>query len=325
MLGVEYHNDFGISNSDLGLLKESPWMFRQVKDRKVERITADYLALGTLIHLAVLQPDLFSVADIEKPSGLLGKFLDLYVEAGSNAEAAKYAYEKSGYKLPFKTVMKKLEENDIIEYLEFIKTSAGKVVLTRNQKYVIDNAQRGIERNPEASKMLFDKVSDSYDEFNEQSLFGVLDGVRLKGQPDRVVIDHTNKKILLIDLKSTSSAPYFRITKVHNTGNLLIDYYGTGFFGSFKSYAYYRQLAYYKTLVAENFKQYFDKYTFECYIAAVNTTSSFDCALIKVSDTWLNFGRTEFEELLFSYKEHQKENQWEYPIIHSQKGVINLL
>jgi len=261
MLTVEYINDSGISNSDIGLLKESPWFFRQVKDKQIERITTDYFELGTLIHLAVLQPEIFAVAKTDKfykPGGILGKFLDYYIEAGCNEEALRYAYDKSGYKISFNVVKKKIEEDDIVEYIDFIKESKDKLVLTKQQKYIIDNAIRGIRRNPIASELLFEESVNNRDIFNEQSLFGILDGIRLKGQPDRVILDHTNKIITLIDLKSTSSSPYFRVKRIHNTGELTVDYVGTGFFGSFRGYSYYRQLAFYKTLIFENNKQLFD-------------------------------------------------------------------
>lgn len=323
MLDIEYLNDAGISNSDLSLLKESPWMFRQVKDKKVKRVTADHFELGSLIHLAVLQPELFCVSKISKPSGLLGSFLDAYVEAGQTNEAAKYAYEKSKYRLPLKTVLKKLEEDDIQEYLDFIKNNNGKIAITKQQKYIIDNAKRGIERNSIAYELLYQQ-NNNITEYNEFSLIGVYNGIRLKGQPDRIIIDHDAKRIILIDLKSSSSSPYFRFKRVHNTGDLTIDYVGTGFFGSFKGYSYYRQAAFYKTLIAENFKSYFDLYEFISYIIAVNTTISFDCSVIKVSNEWLDYGRKEMEEYLNRYIIHEREKEWNFPLLDSQKGMIYL-
>ena len=325
MLTLDYINDSGISNSDIGLLKESPWFFRQVKDKKVERITTDYFELGTLIHLAVLQPELFVVAEIDKPGGIMGKFLGYYIEAGCNEEALKYAYDKSGYKLPLKTIQKKIEEDNIVEYINFVKESKDRLVLTKQQKYVIDNAIKGIERNPTASNLLLDSYSyKDVDILNETSYFGVLDGIRLKGQPDRIILDHSDKIVTLIDLKSTSSVPYFRIKRIHNTGELTVDYVGTGFFGSFKGHSYYRQLAFYKTLLFENYRQLFNNgYKFQVFIIAINTTLSFDCSVIQISDEWLDYGRKEIEEYIQRYKFHLKENQWDFPILDSKNGLIN--
>lgn len=341
---IAYFNNPAISNSDLGNLKDSPWMFKQYKDKKIERVTAEHFELGSLIHLAILEPDLFVVASIDKPSGLMGVFLDIYVECGMNDEAAKEAYSKSGFKLPLKTVLNKFqgdikgktpdqvkEYKSINKYLDFIKVNNDKLLLTKQQKWVIFQVEKGICRNPTAFNMLFGNKSTSgqssegeFDVFNELELYGLLGGVRIKGKIDKLIIDHAQKKIILIDLKSTSSAPYFKVKRVQNTGDLTIDYQGTGFFGSFKGWCYYRQLAFYKTLIAENYKDLFSSYKFECYIIPVNTTTSYDCSVIQVSDEWLEYGRIEAEELIFRYKEHEKEDQWCYPILDSKKGLIKL-
>ena len=287
--------------------------------------------------MAILEPDLFVVAEIDKPGGMMGKFIDVYVECGMNDEAAKEAHIKSGYKLPLKTILAKFQDEtnkkekeykDINKYLDFIKVNKNKLVLTKQQKWTIFQVEKGIQRNPTAYEMLFQTndvpIENTFDVFNELELYGLLEGIRIKGKIDKLVFDHTNKTITLIDLKSTSSAPYFRVKKVQNTGELTIDYQGTGFFNSFKGWCYYRQVAFYKTLIAENYKDLFSKYSFECYIVAVNTTTSYDCAVIKISDEWINYGRTEMEELLFRYKQHDKENNWKYPIIDSTKGLIRI-
>jgi len=323
---IEYFNDSAISNSDLGVLKDSPWYFRQYKDKKIEKVSADHFELGTLIHLSILEPDLFVVASIDKPGGMMGKFLDIYVEFGMNEEAAKEAHTKSGYKLPLKTILNKLEtDKDIKKYIEFIKVNKDKLLLTKQQKWVISNVEKGIQRNPKAHSILWCKdIPNSFEVFNELELYGILEGVRIKGKIDKLTIDHVGKNISLIDLKSTSSAPYFRVKKVQNTGELTIDYQGTGFFNSFKGWSYYRQMAFYKTLIAENFNELFKKYSFECYMVPVNTTTSYDASVVQVGDDWLEYGRLEAEELIFRYKEHIKDDNWMYPLIDSNKGLIKL-
>lgn len=328
-LNVEYYNNSAISNSDLGVLKDSSWYFKQYKEKKIQKLETSSLELGTLIHMAILEPDLFVVADIDKPGGLMGKFIDVYVECGMNKEAGIEAYKQSGFKLPIQTILNKLDDRENKKYLDFIKVNKDKLVLTKQQKWVISQVEKGIQRNPTAHKMLFGQSSFENtgigdDVFNELELYGVLEGVRIKGKIDRLIIDHNAKKIALIDLKSTSSAPYFRVKRVQNTGELTVDYQGTGFFGSFKGWCYYRQCAFYRTLIAENYKELSNKYNFECYICAVNTTTSYDASVIQVSDEWLKYGRLEMEELLCCYREHVKTDNWAYPILSSSRGLIKL-
>ncbi len=114
---VKYFNDSAISNSDLGVLKDSPWYFRQYKDKKIAKVDVSHFELGTLIHCAILEPDLFVVADIDKPGGMMGKFIDVYVECGMNKEAEKEAYKQSGFKYALATVLAKLEDKENKQFL----------------------------------------------------------------------------------------------------------------------------------------------------------------------------------------------------------------
>ncbi len=324
---IKYFNDSAISNSDLGVLKDSPWYFRQYKDKKIAKVDVSHFELGSLIHLAILEPDLFVVAYIDKPGGMMGKFIDVYVECGMDKEAEKEAYKQSGFKYALATVLAKLDDKENKKYLDFIKVNKDKLVLTKQQKYTISNVEKGIQRNPTAQKMLFDIdiiSGGQYEVFNELELYGVLEGVRIKGKIDKLIINHINKKIILVDLKSTSNAPYFRVKKVQNTGELTIDYQGTGFFNSFKGWCYYRQMAFYKTLIAENYPELFKKYDFECYMVPVNTTHSYDCSVVRIKDHWLEYGRLESEELIFRYKEHMESDNWNYPLLDSNRGLIEI-
>jgi hypothetical protein len=310
---ADYYNNSNISNSDIGVLKKDPFLFWLTKRKKIDKLTYDHFELGTLIHLAVLEPEKFSVADITKPSGLMGVFLDHYIAAGCNEEAAKYAYEKSGFKIKYEAVKEKLKDKDIKKYLNFISSSSDKLVLTSQQKYVIDRALEGIKRNPKAVEYLLDKDADK-EYFSELSLFGVVNcsngDVKIKGKPDRIILDHTNKLIKIIDLKSTSSNPYFEVTKINQTGDPRIDYIGTGFFGSFKGFEYYRQCAFYNQLVRQNFQQFAEKYDIVNYIIPVNTTESFACSVISVTNKWTDVGYQEMMKLLYVYNRHVETQDW---------------
>jgi len=311
--GLDYYNDPRVSNSDLGLLKKDSWLFWLTKNKKIDKMTYSHFELGSLIHLAVLEPEKFAVAKINKPSGLMGVFLDHYISAGCTDEAAQYAYEKSGFKLPLRTIKEKLKEKSNKKYIEFMQGTNDKLVLTKEQKNTIDQVLKGINRNPKAYEYLIE--TDPLKEyFNELDLFGVVNltsgDVHIKGKPDRIIIDHENKEIKVIDLKSTSSSPYFEILQINKTGDPRIDYIGTGFFGSFKGFEYYRQCAFYNQLVRQNFKEYALKYKISNYIIPVNTIDSYSCSVVNVTDKWTDCGYNEMMKLLYSYKRHQESGDW---------------
>mgnify|MGYP001573906918 CR=1 FL=1 len=323
---ASYFNHPNVSNSDLGLLKKDPWLFYLTKNKKIEKASFDHFELGTLIHLAVLEPEKFAVADIDKPGGLMGVFLSHYIEAGMNDEAAKFAYKKSGFRQSLETIMNKLKDKDIAKYIAFMQTSTDKLVLTSSQKYVIDRAIDGVKRNPKAMEYLINKDKDK-EYFNELSLFGIVNctngDVKIKGKPDRIIIDHKAKTIRCIDLKSTSSGPYFEATKINDSGDPRIDYIGTGFFGSFKGFEYYRQCAFYNQLIRQNFKELALKYTISNHIVPVNTTESFSCSVINVTEKWTNAGYDEMMHILQAYNEHKKKNDWKVNFFYpTTKGEI---
>jgi len=313
LFGADYFNHPSVSNSDLGLLKKSPFLFWLTKNKKVEKLTFDHFELGSLIHLAVLEPEKFAVADITKPGGLMGTFLDLYISAGCTDEAASYAHEKAGFKISLERVKENLKDKTVKKYIKFMQTSQDKLVLTSNQKYVVDRALEGIHRNSKAYEYLIDKLSNC-EYFNELSLFGTIicsnGTVPIKGKPDRIIIDHKAKKIKVIDLKSTSSNPYFEVTQINQSGDPRIDYIGTGFFGSFKGFEYYRQCAFYNQLIRQNFQELAKKYEISNHIIPVNTTDSFAASVIHVTEKWTEAGYDETMKLLYAYNRHKQENDW---------------
>lgn len=324
---VDYYNHPAISNSDLTAFRDSPYLFKLYKERKIKRITTRQLELGTLIHRAILEPESFIVSNINKPSGMMADFIDIYFEEGMTKEASEIAYKESGFKIKLTNVLSKLKDPENKKYLDLLEKHDGKLVLTKQQKYIISKVIEGIKRNPTANLLLNLKTDDVFDQIEvktEKDIYGKLEGVDIKGKYDRLIIDHDKKQIILIDLKSTSSAPYFRFRKVQNTGDLNIDYQGTGFFSSFKGYCIYRQAAFYKTLIFQNYPDIVDKYEFISYIIPLNTTNSYDCSVVKLSDEWITFGRYEFEELIMRYKEHLKNENWDYPLVDASNGLIKL-
>ncbi len=310
---AEYFNDSRISNSDLGLIRRDPWGFWLTKNKKIDKPIFDHFELGTLIHLSVLEPEKFSVADINKPGGLMGAFLDIYIEAGCTDEAAKYAHDKVGFKLSLETIKEKLKEKENKKYIDFMKKSSDKLVLTGSQKYVVDRAFQGIQMNPKAMEYLMEKHPNC-EYFNELSLFGsiVLSNgtVAIKGKPDRLIINHKDKTIKVIDLKSTSSSPWFETAEVSHTGNPLVDVVGTEFFSSFKNFGYYRQCAFYNQLVRQNFPEICTKYKISNHIIPVNTKDSFSCSVINVTEKWTDAGYNEMMDLLYVYNRHKQSGDW---------------
>ena len=86
---LEYFNRPEISNSDLNLFKKSPLRFLLKKQGKLENITTKSMELGSLVHMAILEPEKIAVADVEKPSGMILKYLNLLHDGKTKDEPKK--------------------------------------------------------------------------------------------------------------------------------------------------------------------------------------------------------------------------------------------
>ena len=150
------------------------------------------------MHMAILEPEKFSVADVEKPSGMILKYLNLLHDGKTKDEA----YIESGFKMKQETVEKKLEDPINASYLKFLKESKGKIALSKNEKEVIDLMKNNLEFHLKANELLFDNKAFDHT-FNEQEVMFELNDVKCKSKLDRIAIKGND--IYLIDLKTTSS------------------------------------------------------------------------------------------------------------------------
>src|SRR6056300_577774 len=113
-----YKNKEYISNSMLGWLDRSPAYFKHKLENQGEGTAS--MELGSMIHLALLEPDKFIVSQVDKPTGKMGAFIDAWLASdvedldGINQEA----YEKSGYGYKIETVLDKFNKPEVQEYVQ---------------------------------------------------------------------------------------------------------------------------------------------------------------------------------------------------------------
>ena len=260
----------------------------------------------------------------EKLSGFLGLNTEDTIRVFRVARKTTASYMKQAEATVLGNIVGK--ENEI-KYLQFLKSTINKIVLTEAEKNSVEGATHSLYNHPQVSKLLglqtenadLDGVSEGqeiikvefpiyWDQDVEVVGFQKRIQVECKALLDRLIVDHVNKIIHYIDLKTTGNSIYL-------------------FEGSFKSYHYYRQMAFYRRAIAEWFKIAFPGIDPKIYrliinIVPVETNGNFLTCIYDVSKPWLLKGQMEFQALCSRYAWHKATGEYHYSLEEIQNGGI---
>lgn len=270
IIDCEYYSDSSrISNSAIGwFLKKGPRYLKDMLDGKEEGISGKYLEKGTMIHMYLLQPDEFwhnyTIIDYEKPKTAQQiAFCERYfhstelLEEDKLLDAYKSAY--SGNNMSKDAMLKKAKELQLkfAEYIEFLDKNQTFTVISFADLNMLKRIEENINNHKKAKDLLTnDPGWDCNNEFhiNWES---EKQKISCKSLLDRVKIDFVNKKIILIDLKTT------------------VDVYN--FKHSVEEYDYYRQIAFYilaLTWYMSDLGYNIEEFDLEAYIIAIQSNGN---------------------------------------------------
>lgn len=284
---VPYYQDSSrISNSAIGwFLKKGPRFYKDMIDGKEEGLKLPQLERGTMIHEYILQPDEFwndyTILDFETPKVKQQKdFCDAYANSIELLEDEKLltAY-RSAYNNQKTSEIALKEATELSnKYADFIKAikerSLNKKVISFADLNMLKTIKDNILNHIKAKELIEDKPGvESHNEFHinwELKVNGWI--APCKSLLDRCIFDHVNKKITLIDLKTTSDVYNFK--------------------HSVEEFDYYRQLCYYLLAISWYMNDLgidISDYDCEAYIIAIQTNGSYE---VRVFDM---FNQTELE------------------------------
>lgn len=269
-IDIDYYSDnTRISNSAIGwFLKKGPRYLKDMLDGKEEGISAKYLDKGTMIHMYLLQPEEFwsnyMIIDYEKPKTAQQlAFCEAYFSSTEIVEEDKlinaYKASYSGNNMSKDAMLKKAKELQLkfAEYIEFLDKNQTYTVISFVDLNMLKNIKKNIDSHIKANELLTDQPGvECHNEFHI-NWEAEKQGVSCKSLLDRVKIDHANKKITLIDLKTT------------------VDVYN--FKHSVEEYDYYRQIAFYILALTWYMKDEgynIEDYDLEAYIIAIQSNSN---------------------------------------------------
>jgi|WetSurMetagenome_2_1015567.scaffolds.fasta_scaffold00080_56 hypothetical protein len=310
---IPYYEDMTrISNSNIGwFIKHGPTYLHNMLTGKGIDIETSYLSTGTLIHMAILQPNEYSktyqVRNITKPKSNQQK---IFVDELNNSK--EIIHDKAlinAYNLAYTTSTKQTDKVVLdkakkleIELKDFINSlNDSKKSISFATKTLIDKIFTNISEHKLASYLLNDKnFEEAHNEFqiNWDLPIKTLDyTLPCKSLLDRVLFNLSKKEITLIDLKTTSN--------INDFGHSMV------------TYDYCRQLSYYWMAIfwyLKNIRKLdinIDEWKFNTYIIAISSLYG-TIRVFDITEKQLDNRIAIINNATTAIAWHQKYNKWDH-------------
>lgn len=315
-ISIPYYEDLTrISNSNIGwFLKKGPKYLKEMLDGK-EGLKASFLDKGTMIHEYILQPEEFwkdyIILDFAVPKVKQQKdLLEFYANAkmvdplASEDDILLMSYN-SAYSNN-KSIDKRIQEaKELVElyqnYIEYFKNKDSKKVISFADLNMLKTIKKNMEDHKKANELLFNypETFEVHNEFHinwEYPNASSLGDLPCKSLLDRVMIDHTNKKIILVDIKTTADVYNFK--------------------HSVEEFDYCRQLAYYWLAIHWYFKNELklniEEYEYETYIVAVQSHDGYEVRVFKFNPKTVEERLVAIDYAIKRIAWHKDNNLWDH-------------
>ena len=278
-ISIPYYEDFTrISNSNIGwFLNKGPAYLHKKLSGQLEDETSQSMTKGTMIHEYLLQPEEFQkdyvVWDKSRPSSTNEeKFCQALADSleiepnKSLLSAYKAAYSTSG-KSDDKILSEATKKASTLkEYIEFLKSGDQREMITPYSANQLMKIKENISNHKAACKLLlpadnknvFHEFHINWEYISYKYYHDIEFTCSCKSLLDSVSFDHDNKKVILMDLKTTSH--------LHN------------FADAVNTYDYTRQLYFYtkalKWYITNELHENGETWRFEWYIIAIDSLTS---------------------------------------------------
>lgn len=330
---MNYYESNKISQSKLKLFLESKelYFYRYIQNNYINSDT-ESLGFGRYYHTLVFQPELIKDKYIINSgftiTGNMGVFIEefykLHILDSLPEDIAKQqAYIKSEFKIPIETIWRKFQDtedpkniNNLI-YYKYLKSTKGKESISQNDYIKGQKMLHSLTNDIKIQEIMnpIDIIGNNIEIFNELIIDWEVtySSLKLKSMLDRVVLNHSNKTITIIDLKTTKckSLKSFRYDMIN--------------------YKYYIQAVFYINAMEykistdpdwSKVKDYKIEFVFvpQYYEVPYNTLRP-----IRLTNTDLEKGYEEYRNALISLELCMNTNIWESDDDHTDiKGIVTL-
>lgn len=247
---------------------------------------------GTVIHEYVEKESNFKIADFDLPGEKVIEWVVFIIEnqlplTNENVLLAKNELGIYNNYKKEEAIISAFQRERGEHLYNFITESKDYHVISASSRDILLACKESIENNKLAWNLLFSESFDkSIERIKERVIIFELFGLPHKSKIDTANIDHTNKKIKLVDLKTISANVYSYAPLVSlPVSSDSINYLHYNKFPFF-SRKVYRQMYIYN----EALKSLYPDYDIETYIVVVRRNATFDTAVYKVPMSVINLG-----------------------------------
>lgn len=329
---MNYFDIKAVSNSSLNYIDPesggNPRLFRKFLDGQLDEKPSKSFEIGTLIHEELLEPGKLDIVPDSTPGPKTQDIIDalwnrLYQDVEQDnidlLELSELSNETWEAVIPADFYPKytlQTKVNRIVregsDYWKALYSNQGKKIVDPATWHIVQGCIESINLHPVAKELI---TGDGFGEYDEalaetEITFDVqwaAEGenevtVPIKAKLDRILINHRDKRITLVDLKTTSKA----LGRFEETVAM---------------YHYYRQLAWYRMCLQTAYPEYTVD---DCYIVAVQTNKEYPSDVYKIDESYLRAGIKEYETLLDRIAFHMSRNNWGNAM-ETQMGCIHNL
>lgn len=315
-ISIPYYEDLNrISNSNIGwFLKKGPRYLKEMLDGK-EGLKASFLDKGTMIHEYILQQEEFwkdyiildfAVPKVKQQKDLLEFYANTkMVDPLASEDDILLMSYNSAYSNN-KSIDKRIQEaKELVEtyqnYIEYFRNKDSKKVISFADLNMLKTIKKNMEDHKKANELLFNypETFEVHNEFHinwEYPNASSLGNLPCKSLLDRVMIDHTNKKIILVDIKTTADVYNFK--------------------HSVEEFDYCRQLAYYWLAIHWYFKNELklniEEYEYETYIVAVQSHDGYEVRVFKFNSKAIEERLVTIDYAIKRIAWHKNNNLWDH-------------
>jgi hypothetical protein len=323
-----YEDNSRVSNSSLGWFLASPRYFKDMIDGKEVFTATKAMENGTMTHMYLLQPDEFKktykILNFETPtSPQQKKFCQEYIASIAPtailkaSEAFKDSYSTNGR--PEEEIGKKGLEMalKLKSYIKWLRAGGNSgTTITWSALNSLKKTKENVQLHKKASELLFNNGNspkfEAHNEFHINWDITLKSGntIQCKSLIDRLIIDHENKIVKLVDIKTTADV--------------------NAFAKSFNEYDYGRQMAFYWAAIYWYFTNelhidIFD-YKHETNIVAIQNNGNCACRVFSVPDSVITNKSEQILQILAEIDWHNSQNMWDYTREYYEgDGVESLL
>lgn len=342
---MEYREMEGQNQSLLKQIIKYPTEYLKAKERYQEEDSEEeYFIIGKLLDLMMYDPkkidDKFLITDLPNISEVLKSISSTIVEMMELKNIEEFDPESPKCKTivldscNLHSYQKNWKNDTRIDkifkectgYIEILQKSKNKIIVSKDVNYKTINCKASLNSDFRTRKYFSGKFEDGFvvnltkpvQFFKHVIVDYELDGLRIKGELDQVVINHTKKEIIPIDLKTFGRPIY---TFKGQFWKLRYDFQAATYMEGLKNHPEVQKLL----------KNGYKLLNFRFIVVESNTTNN---PLIyevtpEVLDIGLNGGTTskgfEYEGLrqaIERYKYHTEKDMWSYPMEYESNNIM---